>query len=66
MHKLGIVISDELYEALRRVTKKNGATISNLIRKLAVDYVNTNGEQIEDEDIQWGGVREKKTEGEPS
>jgi hypothetical protein len=55
--RLGIEITEEMDSALKRVAKKQGATVANLVRMGIIRVLKENGEEIPEPDIQWGGDR---------
>lgn len=56
MPKWGIVVSSEMDKAMRKVTKQQGATVSNVVRLLVEQYLKEHGVELQ-EDVQWGGNR---------
>lgn len=56
MPKLGLTITDEMEEGLRKESQRTGAPIAALVREAIAKLLNERGIPIE-ENVTWGGNR---------
>src|SRR5262245_65730153 len=60
MRRLGLLIPDDLDEALHRVSDRTGIPISTLIRNGIAEVLKSHGEEVAPKPIRRGGYRPRK------
>jgi hypothetical protein len=66
MPRLGINVTQEMYDALQAEADKRGATIANLVREYVLRGLQGDGHEVEKYKIVWGGGRGRHKENEDS
>lgn len=61
MPRWGIVVTDEMDEAVKGLADERGATISNLVRLIVKEYLAEHGQQVEGK-MKWGGKRKRESQ----